>query len=314
MKLNSILGDGAKAFVNVVHSNNKSEHYIKAEKANNGQISFNDELHEYRNVKSNEVYISVTTFIGQYQKKFHNEYWSLYKALEVIVSDSYGKQYWYAVKNKLKSFRVNDNEDEAVVYMHSFIEKNKLSHAYAKAEHFKQQWKEKSNKALEKGTNYHNAKEAESYETGYDTINSLRVPTALTYSFDLSKLEDGFHAELLLYNDYYKVSGKADKIIIQTINGKRLVYIDDYKTNENIKKKNEFQTFKSPLEHLDDCDWNKYKLQLTMYGVLLELAGYEVVHTQLTHVTPFGEFPEPFDMMRKEVYTILDERANKLYS
>ena len=95
---------------------------------------------------------------------------------------------------------------------------------------------------------------------------------------------------------------------------KRYVYIDDYKTNEKIPKKNEFQTFKRPLQHLDDCKWNFYKLQLTMYGVLLELAGYEVVHTQLTHVTPFGEFPEHFDMMRKEVYTILDERANKLYS
>lgn len=314
MKLNSILGSGATAFVNAVRSNNKSEHYEKAMKANNGQISFNETLHEYRNVNSNEVYISVTTFISQFQKKFHNEYWSLYKALEIIVSQRYGKQYWYAVKNKLKSFRVNDNEDEAVIYMHSFIEKNKLSDAYIKAEHFKKQWKDKSNKALEKGTNYHNAKEAEAYDNGYDTINSLRVPTALTYSFDLSKLEDGFHAELLLYNDYYKISGKADKVIIKTIDGKRLVYIDDYKTNEKITKKNEFQTFKRPLEHLDDCKWNLYKLQLTMYGVLLELAGYEVVHTQLTHVTPFGEFPEPFDMMRNEVYTILDERAKKLYS
>ena len=73
MKLSNILGSGAKELVKAVHSNNKSEHYKKAEKANNGQISFNDELHEYRNVKSNEVYISVTTFIGQYQKKFHNE-------------------------------------------------------------------------------------------------------------------------------------------------------------------------------------------------------------------------------------------------
>ncbi len=314
MKLNSILGDGAKTFVNVVHFNNKSEHYKKAEKANNGQISFREDIHEYRNVNSKEVYISVTTIISEYQKKYHTEYWTLYKALEIIVSQGYGKQYWYAVKNKLKSYRDNDNEDEAVVYMHSFIEKNKLNHAYAKAEHFKQQWKDKADKASEKGTNYHNAKEAEAYSSGYDTINSMRVPTALSYSFDLSKLEDGFHAELLLYNDYYKVSGKADKVIIKTVAGKRYVYIDDYKTNEKIPKRNEFQTFKKPLEHLDDCKWNVYKLQLTMYGVLLELAGYEVVHTQLTHVTPFGEFPEPFDMMRKEVYTILDERANKLYS
>lgn len=314
MKLNSILGSGATAFVNAVCSNNKSEHYEKAMKANNGQISFREDIHEYRNVQSKEVYISVTTIIGQYQKKYHTEYWSLYKALEIIVSQSYGKQYWYAVKNKLKSYRDNDNEDEAVIYMHSFIEKNKLNHAYAKAEHFKKQWKDKSDKASEKGTDYHNKKEAESYSNGYDTINSMRVPTALTYSFDLSKLEDGFHAELLLYNDYYKISGKADKVIIKTIDGKRLVYIDDYKTNEKITKKNEFQTFKRPLEHLDDCKWNLYKLQLTMYGVLLELAGYEVVHTQLTHVTPFGEFPEPFDMMRNEVYTILDERAKKLYS
>lgn len=314
MKLNSILGDGAKAFVNVVHSNNKSEHYKKAEKANNGQISFREDIHEYRSVQSKEVYISVTTIIGQYQKQYHTEYWTLYKALEVIVSQGFGKQYWYAVKNKLKSYRDNDNEDEAVLYMHDFIKKNNLPDAYTKAAHFKQIWKENSERASKKGTDYHNKKENESYTNGHDTINSMRVPTALAYSFDLSKLQDGFHAELLLYNDYYKVSGKADKVIIKTEGNKRYVYIDDYKTNEKIPKRNEFQTFKKPLEHLDDCKWNVYKLQLTMYGVLLELAGYEVVHTQLTHVTDFGEFPEPFDMMRKEVYTILDERANKLYS
>ena len=87
MKLNSILGSGATAFVNAVRSNNKSEHYEKAMKANNGQISFREDIHEYRNVQSKEVYISVTTIIGQFQKKFHNEYWSLYKALEVSTTD-----------------------------------------------------------------------------------------------------------------------------------------------------------------------------------------------------------------------------------
>lgn len=314
MKLSNILGSGAKEFVNAVHSNNKSEHYKKAEKANNGQISFREDIHEYRSVQSKEVYISVTTIIGQYQKPYHTDYWVLYCALERILTPLYGIQYWYAVKSKLKSFRDSDEEDAGVIYMKEYIDRNKLNQVYTKAEQLRKQWKENSERASKKGTDYHNKKENESYTNGHDTINSMRVPTALAYSFDLSKLQDGFHAELLLYNDYYKVSGKADKVIIKTEGNKRYVYIDDYKTNEKIPKKNEFQTFKRPLQHLDDCKWNFYKLQLTMYGVLLELAGYEVVHTQLTHVTPFGEFPEHFDMMRKEVYTILDERANKLYS
>lgn len=307
------ISSATDAFVkSVVDRNNL--HLEKARGGSNGQISFRDDIHEYRNVNSKSVYISVTTFIGQFQKQFNAEYWSHYKTLESIITTSYGMQVWYAIKRKLKGFKASDKEDDGVDYMKSVIKQFDIPQAYSKVEHLKQQWNKKRDDACAKGTAFHNKKEEESYSNGYDSINSMTVPTALKYSFDLSKLEDGFHAELLVYNDYFQIAGKIDKCIIKTEDSKRYVYIDDYKTNEKITKRNEFQSLKHPINHLDDCKWNVYRLQLSMYGVLLELAGYEVKHLQLTHCTDFGEFPEPFTILRDEVHTILEYRANQLYN
>lgn len=296
----------------VVDRNNL--HIEKAKESSNGQISFRDDIHEYRSVHSKNVYTSVTTFIGQFQKPFKAEYWSYYKALESVVIATYGQQTWYAIKRKLKEFRALDREDDGVIYMKDVIKQFNIPQVHIKVEHLRQQWDKKRDDACAKGTAFHNKKEEESYSNGYDSINNMIVPTSLKYSFDLSKLEDGFHAELLVYNDYFQIAGKIDKCIIKTEGNKRYVYIDDYKTNEKITKRNEFQSLKPPISHLDDCKWNIYRLQLSMYGVLLELAGYKVKHLQLTHCTDFGEFPEPFTILRDEIHTILKYRANQLYN
>ncbi len=49
------------------------------------------------------------------------------------------------------------------------------------------------------------------------------------------------------------------------------IQIWDYKTNKKIAKKDNFgNKFKTPISHLDVCEWNTYSLQLSLYKHILE--------------------------------------------
>lgn len=290
----------------------------KAIPANTGQISFREDIHEYKNVGTKESYISVTTLIHDYQHKFNEPYWTLYKAVESIVKDTHGINIWYSLKNSCKRIidkhlDTYEGQTTAYEYLKQWIHDNKLPQVFTKQEHLKKQWKKTSEEACEKGSNYHLKKENESYFNGYDKVGDKVANTIYEYSFDLFQLKDGFHTEVLVYSDYYKIAGKVDKLLIETVNGERIIHIDDYKTNKALKKQNPFQSFKHPLNHLDDCNWNTYRLQLSLYAKLLELCGYKVGHLQLTHVTDMGDYPEPFAYLDNEIQLILDDRERKLY-
>lgn len=49
--------------------------------------------------------------------------------------------------------------------------------------------------------------------------------------------------------------------------------IVDFKTDKKIEYSNKYQTLKYPLNHLDDCEFNKYSLQVSIYRYLLEEQG-----------------------------------------
>jgi ATP-dependent exoDNAse (exonuclease V) beta subunit len=47
--------------------------------------------------------------------------------------------------------------------------------------------------------------------------------------------------------------------------------IFDYKTNKKINRISKYKNkLLSPLEHLDDCEYNKYTLQIWLYKLILE--------------------------------------------
>ena len=69
---------------------------------------------------------------------------------------------------------------------------------------------------------------------------------------------------------YHGIAGMSDRILVVT---KSIADVEDYKTN--IKKGIEFnskynQYMKYPVEHLQDCNFNQYSLQLSVYGLLYE--------------------------------------------
>lgn len=48
------------------------------------------------------------------------------------------------------------------------------------------------------------------------------------------------------------------------------IQIWDWKTNKKIAKANKYQSFLHPISHLDECEFNKYSLQLAIYKYILE--------------------------------------------
>jgi hypothetical protein len=78
------------------------------------------------------------------------------------------------------------------------------------------------------------------------------------------------HCERLLYNTDYMVAGTAD-LIYEHSNGEFTV--GDFKTNKRFRFSSQYgEWLLDPVEHLQNCEFNVYALQLSMYAYLHELS------------------------------------------
>jgi hypothetical protein len=123
-------------------------------------------------------------------------------------------------------------------------------------------------------------------------------PSPLYYK-DLYKLPDGVYPELLVWNNEFMISGTADVVVIMTeADDTRTVFIEDYKTNNEIKdynyidKKSGKKVVNSYLELpgmpydylLCDCSYWKYQIQLNLYAWMLSKFGFKPAGGNIIHV------------------------------
>ena len=74
--------------------------------------------------------------------------------------------------------------------------------------------------------------------------------------------------ERLLHNDEYKVAGTADLIYKHS---KDEFTIGDFKTNKRFRFCSQFgERMLAPVDHLHNCEFNIYALQLSMYAYMYE--------------------------------------------
>jgi hypothetical protein len=195
------------------------------------RVVFDEDSHTYTN-PTGIKYVSATTLIGKYKQPFD----------KVAVATAYAKkngktpEYWIA------------------------------------------KWEEISTKACEKGTNFHKAKEARMLSTDGISKEDKVLPVVDINKFtepniDYATLPDGVYPELLLWNHYWGIAGLADII---TIDGEYFD-VDDYKTNKKIDKTSYshprygHKMMKPPINHLMDCNYIHYSLQLSLYAYMLEM-------------------------------------------
>lgn len=82
-----------------------------------------------------------------------------------------------------------------------------------------------------------------------------------------------------------------DQNFIETINGKRYIDIDDWKTDAEILLKPSYINpkykspyFNYPVDHLYDTNYWKYVLKISTYAKILEMEGFIVRNLAFTHV------------------------------
>jgi len=130
------------------------------------------------------------------------------------------------------------------------------------------QWKE----SAEHGTRVHNAvediingKDKPKLEEERDNKKVEQVEIFLKEEIEEDLVKD---TELKIYSEELGLAGTIDLIIY---NEDGTVSLVDWKTNKAIKKKGfSGEKCKAPLADMDDCNYNKYLLQLSTYAYILE--------------------------------------------
>lgn len=236
----------------------------------NGDVGFLEGPHKYVNLKDSSIqYTSVTTLIEKYGKEFDKDFVSKYKALErLIPSDSWKKE-----KGAIwKSHKIPEGILE--VYSISSEDLNKVQ------QEILDEWAETNRIACERGTKIHAQLENSFYNVGSNiTLKKFGIGGKFKCEKNYNELdmEYGLYPEYLIYYDNPKlnlhIAGQID-LIVKSGND---IYIIDHKTNAKIDLKGFYNSalrttdkMKFPLTNLDECNYNHYQLQLSMYAWMLQ--------------------------------------------
>ena len=202
-------------------------------------IVFNAAEHSYKSIDGSEGinWTSVTTLISGLKKSFDA------KAVAVRVSKN-KRSKWYGIEPKT----------------------------------IEQIWKNEADRAVGLGTYYHNQREADLCSLASIEREGVTVPVISPSGehdgirhAPSQKLDPGVYPEHMVYLKSAGICGQSD--LVEVVNGK--VNIIDYKTNKEIKTES-FTNWEGmsekmldPIGHLDDCNFNHYALQLSIYMYII---------------------------------------------
>ena len=94
--------------------------------------------------------------------------------------------------------------------------------------------------------------------------------------------------EFKMYSDDYLYAGTCDLLLYNTIT--KNFILGDYKTNVDVFKNYQEKVMLPPFQYILDMPYNHYQLQLSLYHLLLEEAGYTIESRQIIWLLPDGSF------------------------
>lgn len=276
----------------------------------NGYCAYNDELHKYVDTRDGKPFISVTTLIHKYCADFDEDFWSMYKGLEVLNPSafaSYKKDLLNTKKYKMEDLInvFNASEDEIKKHQQDILDA----------------WKKKTEEACARGTAIHAEKENVFYEKPKHDLSRFNLSGEYTCKKDYYELdqERGAYPEYLVYfNDKeVKIAGQVDLLIKD---GNEITIID-YKTNAKLDSKSYYdnrskkhQCMKYPLSNIMDCNLMHYTIQLSMYAYMVKQLNPEFVIKKLMIIHydhDGGEHEYVLDYKEAEVIKLIkDHRKN----
>ena len=202
-------------------------------------IIFNAEDHSYKSIDSDENinWISVTTLISKFKNPFNAE-----KVANKVSKKKNSK--WYGIEPKK----------------------------------IQEIWNNESIRAMTLGTFYHDQREQDICSLSSIEREGFTIPVFTPKGEEdgikiapYQKLDPGVYPEHMVYLKSAGICGQAD--LVEIVDGK--VNIIDYKTNKEIKTKSfknwegKSERMSTPLSHLDDCNFNHYALQLSIYMYII---------------------------------------------
>lgn len=248
--------------------------HIKNKHERDMRVRFEDPTHTYYIDGDSKDIISSTTVIKKYFPDFD---------ADSIVKNIVGSYKW-------------KNDEEYKYYQMS-------------AESIKKQWKDSGDKASKLGTLMH-----EKIEYFYNDNEVDLLEDEKEFEYFLNFYEDHqdmeiYRTEWVVYIDELKIAGSIDATFINE-DGTLSLY--DWKRSKEIK----FDSFGDktalkPFEHLPDCNFSKYSLQLNLYRRIIE--DYYNFQVKDMHLVIF--YPQnnnyiklPVTKMDKEIDIIFKER------
>jgi ATP-dependent exoDNAse (exonuclease V) beta subunit len=186
-----------------------------------------------------------------------------------------------------------------------------------------QLWKERADARAEFGSRVHAY--AEAYIKATTTIyypddeEYVRYCQSVRMVLDTLKADYEFiDAEKMLFSERLGLAGTTDLLFRD---GKTLLVLD-WKTNREITKNDIFKHWKSymglpykakpPIEHIEDCKFNKFSLQLNIYKRLIEEENYfpEIENYRMLffHVLADGADPYKIKSMETDIEKMLGSR------
>ena len=141
------------------------------------------------------------------------------------------------------------------------------------------EWDGKRDSSIDRGNSIHGALET-FLKKG---IRNKDYDLAINFVADLVRPFYRYYPETIVYDQASLISGQSD-LVVQRQKTENSVYdFYDYKTNESkgiqfdsISRKEEpwkhyNRMFLAPLDHLEDCNYNLYSLQLSLYAYLAQI-------------------------------------------
>jgi len=233
---------------------------------------FTEKDHSYVDTTTGEQIISVTTLLKRLKQPFDSNFWSLYTALKrnnIKVAPRYPN----SIVVEGKSMSIEDIQK-------SFYNLN------PSIEDIKQEWAISSMIGTTLGTYLHNSMEYKFMRKNLDQplpefVTNLSVKDAIKYIKSrelLSEMADSFYndfikiytpivTEFIVGDTDLKIAGTFDLLVYN--NETNEVELWDYKTDKEIRFNSEYNN-KIEAFDIDDCEYNKYSLQLSIYKYLIE--------------------------------------------
>lgn len=278
-------------------------------------ISFDEKDHFYfvNNTKSIETYkVSVTGFIDSFFPGFD---------ANKIIANMKSSKNW-KTNPKYKQYQGLTNEQ------------------------IKEKWNLNGTEASTNGTAFHESVEKyynhptlwytggsyEYFQSIFDSVTLNRVPFQqfLNWHFDYNiKTKSNwipFRTELRVFDYDYHLAGSIDMLFYLNENSdtnvqtntdenesKKLIIID-WKNSKQITKDNKFEKAKKPINHLTNCNFSKYSLQLNMYKHIIEKnTKHQVIFMALAvfHETHKSYEFYPVSVMTEEIHSMLSVLKTK---